>query len=219
MKLQEGPPFFFLLPPSLLSSDRRRSAARRSGKAGRPPPTRRGTHASRPRPSLPLFPRVGAVLLLPRAPDRPPAATLPPPWPGQDRASALDLSRARALQKPLRADPLVLSPFPHPQRSGTPPPSTRTPASSSPPSNRASTAAPPAPTPPPALPHPRVASRQPLVDPLPPEPLRRRASSATDRPPPPIRLLRSSPIAPRAPEGAARSLLHFPQPLPRRRLA
>ena len=97
------------------------------------------------------------------------AATSPPPWRAQLSGPALDVSHARAPQKPQQAFPLTLSPFPRSDASERRRRSTPNAGELKPPSTHHSRAAPPTPTPPTAPPHPRAPSRPLLVDQFPPE--------------------------------------------------
>ena len=96
-----------LLPPPLFSTD--------LAMEGQPGHLllRAGTHTSLRTSSTARSPRAVPLLALPRAQDRPPAATSPSPWPGQDRARRSLLARARALQVPQHSIPPALSLAPH----------------------------------------------------------------------------------------------------------
>ena len=159
----------------------------------------------------------GALLSLPRAQRPPPAATSSSPWKARIESQLPFLSRASEPGGSPRPIPLTIASFPQPQ---TPKHLRRSPErrrASSSPSTHSSKAAPPAPTSPLAPPRSRAANQPPLVNHPPPEHPCRRAPPPPQPCPPWTALLRPSPVAPRAPEGAARSLLRFPQPLLRRR--
>ena len=220
MKLQRSPVVFHLLPAFLLSlSSPLFSTAAARGRPGGHLLLALAANASRPTFSTALA--LALELSSPcHAPQRPPpAATSLSLWQARIESQLPFLSRASKPGGSPRPIPLIIAPFPRPQTPEHLRHSPKCRRASSSPSTHSSKAAQPASTSPLAPPRSSTANRPPIIDHPPPEHPCRRAPPSPQPCPPWTALLRPSPIAPRAPEGAARSLLRFAQPLPRRRRA